>query len=280
MGASHLREGDAAVMLGVVEEARRDATGDGAPWALLEGLQDLIPCDEGVSIQIHDYRRSETRLIQGVLEGGVRETLDWEEIGSSDNSEAFWGYFWEDNCSYPQRTGDLRTVINSTDFFPTERARLGDPYREVCPDVRYFLQVSLPAPPGEARRFEFMRGDGPPFSERDRQVMTLLRPHLLEICTDAERRRNGVPRLSPREWEVLGMASNGLSYAEIARVLFVSTATVRKHMEHVRERLGVHSVAAAAALAMPHAPSIGSAHPPLPEPSSWTSATLDGTMSG
>lgn len=116
--------------------------------------------------------------------------------------------------------------------------------------------MNLPGPPGEARRFEFQREHGPPFGERDRQVLTLLRPHLVEICTQAEQRRNGVPRLSPREWEVLGMAAAGLSYAEIARVLFISTATVRKHMEHVRERLGAHSVAAAAAVAMPHAPSV------------------------
>jgi DNA-binding CsgD family transcriptional regulator len=257
MGASHLREGDAALMLQVVEEGRWDDTAEPVPRTLLEGLQRLIPCDEHVSFQHHDYRRRATLLIQGADEDGAHYTLEGAALAGDDvGAEIFWEYFWEDNCSYPQRTGDLRTVINSADFFPTERARLANPYREVCPDVRYFLQVSLPAPPGEARRFEFMRGDGPPFSERDRQVMTLLRPHLLEICTEAERRRKGVPRLSPREWEVLGMASVGLSYAEIARVLFVSTATVRKHMEHVRERLGVHSVAAAVAVAMPHAPAV------------------------
>ena len=44
------------------------------------------------------------------------------------------------------------------------------------------------------------------------------------------------------------------TYPEIASRLVVSTATVRKHMEHVRERLGVTSATAAAAVAMPHAP--------------------------
>lgn len=82
----------------------------------------------------------------------------------------------------------------------------------------------------------------------------MLRPHLQEIWLDAERRRAGVPQLTPREWQVLGMAGAGLGYVEIASALFVSVATVRKHMEHVRERLGVHSVMAAAAVALPHAP--------------------------
>jgi DNA-binding NarL/FixJ family response regulator len=82
----------------------------------------------------------------------------------------------------------------------------------------------------------------------------LLRPHLQEIWLDAERRRAGVPRLTAREWEVLALAAHGMPYAEIAARLHLSAGTVRKHMEHVRERLGVHSVTAAAAVAMPHAP--------------------------
>ena len=92
------------------------------------------------------------------------------------------------------------------------------------------------------------------FSERERQIAMLLRPHLQEIWLDAERRRAGVPQLTAREWEVLALAATGMPYATIADRLFISVGTVRKHMEHVRERLGVHSVPAAAAVAMPHAP--------------------------
>ena len=82
----------------------------------------------------------------------------------------------------------------------------------------------------------------------------LLRPHLQEIWLDAERRRAGVPQLTPREWELLALAAGGMPYAAIAGRLFISVGTVPKHMEHVRERLGVHSIPAAAAVAMPHAP--------------------------
>jgi DNA-binding NarL/FixJ family response regulator len=60
--------------------------------------------------------------------------------------------------------------------------------------------------------------------------------------------------LSTREWEVLERAAAGASYADIAAELFISVGTVRKHMEHVRERLGVHSVLAAAAVALPRPP--------------------------
>ncbi len=53
------------------------------------------------------------------------------------------------------------------------------------------------------------------------------------------------------------MATAGLSFPEITRELFISVGTVRKHMEHVRSRLGVHSIAAAGAMALPHRPGAG-----------------------
>lgn len=55
---------------------RRDVTGEPVPWALLEGLQRLIPCDGHVSFQRHDYRHRETLLLQGVGEDLDHETVD------------------------------------------------------------------------------------------------------------------------------------------------------------------------------------------------------------
>ena len=89
------------------------------------------------------------------------------------------------------------------------------------------------------------------FSERDRLVLQLLRPHLHEVYLDAERRRRGIPHLSRREREVLQLASQGHSNADIARILFISVATVAKHMEHIFDRTGVRTRTAAAALALP-----------------------------
>jgi DNA-binding CsgD family transcriptional regulator len=255
MGAGHLREGDADLLWELVQDARHDDPGTPVPWALLEGLQRLIPCDENVSFQHHDYGQLRTLLIQGVDGGGDRATLDGEAANAFPDSDLFWQLWWTGSCSWPQRTGDLHSVRLSTDDFPTERDRLADPFYEYAADLRYGISVSLPAPPGEARRFEFMRVEGPPFSERDRELLTLLRPHLIEICLHAERRRAGVPPLTPREWEVLALAGAGLPYDDIARQLVVSRGTVRKHMENVRTRLGVHSIGAAVALALPHAPS-------------------------
>lgn len=48
---------------------------------------------------------------------------------------------------------------------------------------------------------QLWRDDGPDFSERDRLLLQLLRPHLYEVHLDAQRRRNAVPSLSRREVE-------------------------------------------------------------------------------
>ena len=62
-----------------------------------------------------------------------------------------------------------------------------------------------------------------------------------------QRRRSGVPDLTPRQREVLALLASGRGTAEVARTLFVTEATVRKHLENVYERLGVRSRAAAVA---------------------------------
>jgi DNA-binding CsgD family transcriptional regulator len=162
-------------------------------------------------------------------------------------------------CAWPQRTGDLRSVVHTGDFFPTEAVRRRDVTGELAPGTRYVLIVSLPAPPREVRRIVLSRSSGPGFDERDRQLAVLLRPHLQEIWLAAEQRRRAAVCLSAREWEVLHKAAAGLSYADIAEDLYVSVSTVRKHMEHVRQRLGVHSAAAAVATAAHLSP------PPPPE---------------
>ena len=57
-----------------------------------------------------------------------------------------------------------------------------------------------------------------------------------------------LPRLTPREREVMNLVAEGRTNAEIAERLWVSPVTVRKHLEHVYAKLGVHTRTAAAAL--------------------------------
>lgn len=55
--------------------------------------------------------------------------------------------------------------------------------------------------------------------------------------------------LTPRETEVLAWIAKGKTNRDIAEILGMSPRTVNKHLEHVFEKLGVETRAAAAALA-------------------------------
>lgn len=97
------------------------------------------------------------------------------------------------------------------------------------------------------------------FSEREREVLTLLRPHLVQAYrlalrwTDLRRAlhtprtRNGSlgPVLSEREAEVLELVALGKNNKDIGRILNSSPRTVGKHLEHLYAKLGVHNRTAA-----------------------------------
>jgi DNA-binding CsgD family transcriptional regulator len=110
------------------------------------------------------------------------------------------------------------------------------------------LKVWLPAPRGHARYFELERPAGRDFDERDRSLLSLIRPHLARMRARWERRPH-LPSLTERELEVLGLVAQGLTNREISRELFISPATVRTHLEHIYDKLGVRSRAGAVSAA-------------------------------
>ena len=63
---------------------------------------------------------------------------------------------------------------------------------------------------------------------------------------------NHQPRLTARETEVLQLLSEGLSSTVISKRFTVSHTTVRNHIQHIQNKLGVHSQAAAIAYAYRH----------------------------
>jgi two-component system nitrate/nitrite response regulator NarL len=64
------------------------------------------------------------------------------------------------------------------------------------------------------------------------------------------RARDGLPLLSPRERQILELIAKGSSAPQIGRELHLSTGTVKTHMLHLYEKLGVSERAAAVAEAM------------------------------
>jgi two-component system nitrate/nitrite response regulator NarL len=64
------------------------------------------------------------------------------------------------------------------------------------------------------------------------------------------RRVNDAPVLTEREREVLRLIADGNSLPEIAKQLFLGVTTVKTHVQHLYEKLGVSDRAAAVAEAM------------------------------
>ncbi|MFJ2827295.1 response regulator [Streptomyces sp. NPDC087263] len=83
------------------------------------------------------------------------------------------------------------------------------------------------------------------------QGRTVLSPAVASRLVSAVRtpRTPGKEPLSAREREVLVLVAKGTSNREIARVLFISEATVKTHLTHLYAKLGVKDRAAAVAVA-------------------------------
>jgi DNA-binding CsgD family transcriptional regulator len=241
---------DLEAVAGVLDDAGQDDPGELVPWAMLDGIDRLIGAD---NVQLTDIDLIHRCLVHQQFVEGRDRGVRFGPAG--DDDQAYWRVapnFLP--CSYPIDTGDLRGVPRWSDFYSDRQLVEHRAYREYFRPIRHGVAVCLPTAPGRIQRVVLFRTGGADFSDRDVTILRLLRPHLHEIFVDAERRRRGIPKLTEREWEVLGLAGSGLSNLEIAVRLVISPGTVRKHMEHIFDQLGVRSRAAAAALALPHRP--------------------------
>lgn len=98
---------------------------------------------------------------------------------------------------------------------------------------------------------------GAGFSDRDRDIAELIRPHLsnlYRLACSAERTRNlpadapfdrAAAPLTAREREVLDWVAAGKTNRDIAAILGASPRTVEKHLERIYEKLGVETRTAA-----------------------------------
>jgi DNA-binding CsgD family transcriptional regulator len=242
---------DLRALAAIVSQDRPDLPeGEGLPPSLLADLMGQIRCDV-LSLDGWDPGRQ----------------MCWfsQEIPSFSDAPGYEGMdqvFWESYpdypvCRYAARTG---SVVKITDFYSTRQWHSTGMYtdHDRLLGVEHCLMLCLPEAPGRTAgparhlRLYLSRGPGLDFSERDRAVLTLLRPHLHQAYLDAERRRHPVPRLTPRQNDLLRLVAAGHTNTQIARRLGISEGTVRTHLENIYERLGVSSRTAAVTRAFPN----------------------------
>ena len=118
--------------------------------------------------------------------------------------------------------------------------------------VRDVLKLFLPTEAGTGSAFVFDTG-GRGFTDEDRAALERLVPALVQLRRNARLRSVRAPALAlltRRELTVLGRAAEGETNADIAAALCIGESTVRKHLEHVYEKLQVRNRASAAAAYM------------------------------
>ena len=245
-----LGRADLEAVLGFLGDV--DSLGDQEPYsaAFLERLRDLVPS------AVASYQEADL---------GARRFTTVISDDPEDDAEGDAMYWTIGPCpiaDYRARTGDL-TTVRMSDVIGRARWHEQAIYREYFRPfaIENVVDLGLGAGRDWYRSVVLLRErDDPDYSDRDRAVLEALRPHLRAREARAALRDAliGAPvglarraeepeqHLTTREREIVALVAEGKTNAEIASELWVSPATVKKHLENVYVKLGVGSRAAAA----------------------------------
>ena len=118
-------ERDLRTLAGMITARRADIPAQGLPASLLSDLMGQIRCD-AVSFEGFDSEAARTWF--GQAAPADADTVD-EAL-----EPAHWRHYWDcEPCSYPDRTGDLRSIIKIGDFYSARQwhstGMYGDVYR-------------------------------------------------------------------------------------------------------------------------------------------------------
>ncbi len=181
---------------------------------------------------------------------------DPEEQAFPGIEEVFARYAHEHPVIRHHQTSDGSPTAIS-DLISAEELHGLDLYREVFARVGAEDQLSfaLPSPPGKMIGVAMNRGQRG-FSDRDRELIELIRPHLSQAFRDARDRPPADPLaperlqalgLTRREAQIAGLLVEGRSAAQLASELTISVHTARNHIASIYTKLGVRTRAGAVA---------------------------------
>jgi DNA-binding CsgD family transcriptional regulator len=229
-------------ILAVLHAAGKSDPADPFSESTLTALQRLIPCD-AVSYGDYDPERDNR-------EARARMVGDWVQM-PREIAQAYIALLHTDPL--PPRGKSRGRGVRISDVLSTRQWRRSALYQEVAHPVRieYMLRLWLATPSAVLGGIDFDR-ERRDFTERDRLVLDALAPHLLQLRIRAglhTRVRDNamLARLTAREREILDLVAAGHTNPQIAAVLHLATGTVRKHLDNIYAKLGVHSRAAATA---------------------------------
>lgn len=229
-----LRTSDVRAALTLVYDAGTDRGPDAVPRPFLAGLADLIPADVIIGYSEIDVKRP-WRIVDR-----VEIPVDGVPTAIQEAAKPFCP---QDPLQNSVRRAEQRVLKLSDCLTQSARWKLDFDDCVWRPlGIRDSLRVWLPAPLGRARAV-YLERSSRDFTERERSLLQLLRPSLIRMVQRADRRRepDAAHLLTEREHEILRAIAAGQTTPEIAEQLVVSPHTVRKHVEHILEKLGART---------------------------------------
>lgn len=235
--------------------AHRDP--EGFKRHVLETIPNLIPSE------MTTYNELDLRTSKNVWE--------WEPTPSDfvELTQSFAIHMDENPCvAYYRRTGDGQATKISDFLTQRELRNLGyysDYLRRV--GLEHRMSIVIPNSPHSVIALALGRS-GKDFTERDRLVLDLLRPHLAQAHDNAAalaRLRHAPAYPSPaegtllsrtsfqrlglteREAEILSRIAQGQTNYQVASILYISPFTVKTHLQRAYRKLGVGNRAEALA---------------------------------
>jgi len=223
---------------------------------LLDALREALPTDWVSLNEVGEQPEQTIAIVEPPLE--QRWHAAWAQYGSQNPLVA-----------RIERTRDGRVFRFSDVVTPAELHAL-DLYRKLYAPIGLEHQIAftLPSPSQTIIGVALSRRERD-FSDLERDLLELARPHLIQAYNNAMRysrlmraRLDSPLRvdrahvdllgrgLTRREVQVVRLVANGCSDREIAAILEISHRTVQKHLQRCYAKLGVHDRAQAAALAL------------------------------
>lgn len=227
------------------------------PPHVLAGLRRVVGCETVSYREWSPQEQLESSLAADEPEGTLRV---WRAYRQVRHDDPLCGGAW-DGGPLPdrERVGQALTI---SDFISDREFRRRGLYAEICKPlgVRAVMKAFLPTGGATGVSFVFDTARSR-FTDSDRLALQCLIPHLIQLRRNAHARktyqvlldstataRTTLQRLTPRERVVLARAATGETNTAIAQALFVSPGTVRKHLEHIFDKLEVRTRTQAAAI--------------------------------
>jgi DNA-binding CsgD family transcriptional regulator len=226
---ARLLASDYEKLLDVLYEAAEVDEPTPFPGPVLEAMRRLVPCDV---VAYHDRTGGEPAVCQvgesrGPMTPEIREA-----------ARQYWG-----ECPLTP----MRGARKYSDMLTRREFHALGLYQECARPlgIEDVFRVWL-GPGADGARVEFDRAQRN-FTERDRAVLDILSRHLEQFWRRRARRRRvaDLPSdsrlLTPREREILELVAEGRTNGEVAKLLWISPATVRKHLENAYEKFEVRT---------------------------------------